>query len=378
MKIEIGFILIFIALSFSILYGIDRFTAENPSNAALLRIGLSSIDSSTCKICEEGGMYYESGCKRCMQDGVVVSAHVSNEKFYTIGWSNDDAMYHGDSNCDGSKSIKNVTTNENETYYIQISKNNLLFETNFYNDKDFSDIKESTSFEMCSNPTNLQYVRITNEDGKPPANGGKLYGYIDDIKIWKNIDEQTTPTFSTSFNECVDKTCGNIWTLHNPNRIFVNPEINSLSFFSEVLGTHDYAHLKLDEELPDSWIMRFILHIDNLEEHPRGKGILNTDPSLLQIVFGIPALVLPFIGFGITRTIKSNSFGITMIIIGFLILSGIMFYQYQTNSLIDFSDNWEWKTYQNIGILGISILIIILGISKMELRKKGNMNEIND
>ena len=82
----------------------------------------------------------------------------------------------------------------------------------------------------------------------------------------------------------------------------------SLSFLSEVSGTHDYAHLKLDEKLSDSWTMKFVFHIDDLEQHPRGKGILNLDPNLRQILFGIPAIFLPIIGYVITRNSKSISF----------------------------------------------------------------------
>jgi len=373
MNSKIGLVLLFISLTLTLIYGIDKLTSENPSNSALIRIGLSDTDSSTCKICEEGEMYYESGCKRCIQDGVVLTAHVSNERFYSVGWSNDNAMYYGDDNCDGIKKTKNIVANENNTYYIEISKNNLLLETKFYEDENFSDLEESLSMQMCSNPTNLQYIRISNEDGKPSGSGGKLSGSVDDIQILQKIDNKIISTFSTSFDECTNNTCEDTWDLHNPDRIFVNTKTDSLSFSSEVSGTHDYVHLKLNEKLSDSWLLKFKFHIDELEEHPRGKGILKLDPDLRQILLGLPAIIFPFIGYGITRNMESKSFGVIMIVIGILILGGILLSLYQTNSLVidDKSDlTSTLNTNLSLGILAISVLIIILGIKRMKIFMK--------
>ena len=87
---------------------------------------------------------------------------------------------------------------------------------------------------MCSNPTNLQYIRISNEDGKPAGNGGKLFGYVDEIKIWNSSNKNNEEIFSTSFDECEDETCDNKWILQNSDRIFINTENSNLEFFSEV------------------------------------------------------------------------------------------------------------------------------------------------
>jgi len=122
LKLKIAIILVGISLFSSILYGTDKITSENPSDAASIKIGLSSIDSSSCKICSEGGIFYDSGCKRCIQDGVVLTAHVANDRFYGLGWSNDDGMYYGDEMCEGSKNFPNANTNENDTYWIEIIK----------------------------------------------------------------------------------------------------------------------------------------------------------------------------------------------------------------------------------------------------------------
>ena len=370
MKLKIGFMILFISISFSILYGLDKITSENPSDSALIRIGLSDIDSSTCEICDYDGIYYESGCKRCIQDGVVLTAHVSNERFYNVGWSNNNGMYYGDEKCDGTMNFENLSTNVNDTYFISISKTNLNLETNFYHDKKFSNLKESISTQMCSNPTNLEYIRISNEDGKPPGNGGKLSGSIDEIEIFKKNNNEKQLIFSSSFNECLDKTCNGLWNFRNTEKIFINTETDSLSFFSEVLGTNDYAHLKLNEKLPDSWEMRFKLEINELEEHPRGKGFLKIEPELRQIIFGIPALFLPFIGFGITQKSKSKSFGITIIFAGMIILIGSLLSQNLTTTEIS-------NIYQFTVIILLSILIIILGMLKTGIRLK-NRYEINN
>ena len=369
MNLKIGYMFVAISIFSIVIFGIDKATSENPSDASVIRIGVSNIDSSTCNMCQIGGEKYESGCKHCIQDGVILTAH---ETFYRIGWSNNDGMYHGDVKCDGSKNLVNTFSSKNDTYHIEIIKDDLLLKTNFYNDENFTDIKESISLEMCSNPTNLQYLKISNEDGKPAGNGGKISGFIDQIQIFEKTNE-TNPIFSTSFDNCSDKTCGDTWIMQNPSRIFVDPNNNFLSFVSELSGTHDYAHLKLEDELPNSWSMKFKFHIDDLEKHPRGKGILNLDPNLRQILFGIPAIFSPLIGYVITRNSKSISFGITMIITGILILGGTLFNSYQ-NFSVTIDNNTELipllNTNLSLVIITISILIIILGIIRMNVSNK--------
>ena len=370
MKNTIGSFFVIISLLFACLYGIDKLTSDNPSDSALIRIGLSNIDSLNCNECELNEIYYDSGCKRCIQDGIVLTTHVSNERFYNIGWSKNNGMYYGDKQCDGSKNLEYTTTNKNDTYYIEIEKNNQLLETNFYTDENFSNLKENISIEMCSNPTDLQYIRISNEDGKPPGNGGMLSGYIDDIEIFNSTKNQQL-IFSSSFDECSNNTCNDFWEFRNPEKIFIDTQIDAISFSSEVLGTNDYAHLKLDNKLPDSWKFHFKLHIDELEEHPRGKGIFNIDPQIRQIFFGIPALIFPLIGYGTTRKTYSKFLGTLMIVTGILILGGIL-----SNQNIDANDTSNISL--NIAIITISILIIILGIFKIGVKNKKIRNEIND
>ena len=282
--------LVIIPLFFSLLFGIDAITSESPSDAALIRIGISDRDSSICEICSEGGDFYNSGCKRCQQDGVVFTVHVI-DPFFTLAWSNNDWMYHGDNKIDVQTSFQKVFPNVNDTFWIEIIKDNSELTSILYNDENFSDVLDSVSIHLSSNPTNLNYIRISNQDGKPEANGGKIVGYFDDIKIWngkKYLISDDTKFFSTNFNECNDKTCNNKWVLQNPNRIFINSEKNYIEFISEVSGTTDYAHFLLPDSVSDdSWVMRFTLHIDELKPHPEGKGFLQVDPTTRQLLIGI-------------------------------------------------------------------------------------------
>ena len=102
MEEKISVIIISISILTSMLFGIDRITSENPSDSATLRISLSDRDSSYCDECTEGGIFYESGCKRCVQDGIMFGVGSIEQIEYNVGWSNNDAMYHGDKNCEGN------------------------------------------------------------------------------------------------------------------------------------------------------------------------------------------------------------------------------------------------------------------------------------
>ena len=367
MILKIAIILVAISLFSSILFGVDKITSENPSDAASIKIGLSSIDSSTCKICSEGGIFYDSGCKRCIQDGIMLTVPVSNDRFYELGWSNDNGMYYGDEKCDGSKNFSIVNTNENDTYWIEIIKDELELKSNIYSGSNFSELYDSTSITMCSNPTNLQYIRVSNEDGKPSGNGGKIFGYIDDIKIYnkkissKNYDKAV---FSTTFDECANKSCNNKWFLQNSERIFVESQKQHLQFLSAVTGTNDYAHFTLDTILPDSWTMRFKLHVDNLEPHPGGKGFLGIEPTDRQLIFGIPSFVLPFISYMISREISSKFLGSLIVVSGIIILLGLIINLdsiIQNLYSVNIMDTIKFPT-----IIVITVFLIILGCSKIK------------
>ena len=370
MILKIAIILVIISLFSSILYGTDRVTSENPSDAATIKIGLSSIDSSSCKICSEGGIFYDSGCKHCIQDGVVLITHVANERFYKLGWSNDNSVNYGDERCNSSEpseNFSNTILNENDTYWIEIVKDKLELKSSLYTDANFSMIHDSISMNMCSNPTNLQYVRVSNEDGKPPGNGGKLFGYIDDIKIYnKKISSENydKAIFSTTFDECTNKSCNNKWVLRNPERIFVVPQKQHLQFLSTLTGTNDYAHFVLDTILPDSWTMRFKLHIDNIEPHPNGKGLLNIEPTYGQLIFGIPSFILPFISYMISREINSKFLGSLIVVSGIIILIGLTVNLGSLNQNLDSIDIIH--TIKHTITIIIATFLIILGSWKIK------------
>tara|TARA_Y100001949_G_scaffold176301_1_gene188904 strand:+ start:1414 stop:2544 length:1131 start_codon:yes stop_codon:yes gene_type:complete len=370
MILKIAIILVIISLFSSILYGTDRVTSENPSDAATIKIGLSSIDSSSCKICSEGGIFYDSGCKRCVQDSIALATQLGSERFYKLGWSNDNSVNYGDERCNSSEpseNFSNTILNENDTYWIEIVKDKLELKSSLYTDANFSMIHDSISMNMCSNPTNLQYVRVSNEDGKPPGNGGKLFGYIDDIKIYnKKISSENydKAIFSTTFDECTNKSCNNKWVLQNPERIFVVPQKQHLQFLSTLTGTNDYAHFVLDTILPDSWTMRFKLHIDNIEPHPNGKGLLNIEPTYGQLIFGIPSFILPFISYMISREINSKFLGSLIVVAGIIILIGMTV---SSGSLIQNLDSVDVIHAIKLTIITIiATLFIILGSWKIK------------
>jgi hypothetical protein len=137
-----------------------------------------------------------------------------------------------------------------------------------------------------------------------------------------------------------------------------------------VTGTNDYAHFTLDTILPDSWAMRFKLHIDNLEPHPGGKGFLGIEPTDRQLIFGIPSLVLPFISYMISREINSKFLGSLIAISGIIILIGITANLGSLNQNLDNVDIIH--TIKFIITIIIATFLIILGswkIKKYTLRR---------
>ena len=360
LPIKIGIILISISLFSSIFFGIDKYTSSNPDDASLIRIGLSNFDTNTCKVCQEDGIYYNSGCKRCVQDSIVIITHVNEKRSPILAWSNDNTIGYGDEICSGHKFFEKITINDNSTYWIEIIKDNLELKSNFYTDENYLQIIDNVKLTMCSNPSDLQYVRVSNEDGKPAGNGGKLFGYIDNMEI----NNSNNIIFLNSFDTCKNESCDNLWTLENQNKIFVDTVKQNLAFFSEVTGTTDYATLNLEDSLPNSWTLRFKLHIDELESHPRGKGILGMDPSLRQIIFGFPALFSPFVSYLLIRKTNSKFLASLIILSGVMILSNLLF---NFESLISNFENMNYfSSILSIAAMTLSTILIILGLTKLK------------
>lgn len=364
LKVKLAIILVSISLLTSVLYGVDKFTSNNPADAASIRIGLSDKDSSSCQECLKNGIFFNSGCKKCEQDGVVFMVNVGKDRSYSLGWSNNHGMYDGDKNCDGKINFKNLKSNENQTFWVELVKNDLELSSTIYSDSNFSKIIDSVSTKMCSNPTEMKYVRISNEDGKPTANGGVITGFIDNIEISNistNLNKKTESIFFENFDECIDESCSNSWILQNSKNLSINPSEKIFQYYSKVSGTNDYAHSELNEQkLNNSWNMKFKLHISELIPHPLGKGIINIQPDLRQLFFGIPSLFLPVIGFLLSKHQSSKSLGIIILLSGIIIFFGIFYsiLNNQTHSNIDM--------IQLSIILPVNVLILLLGIRKIQ------------
>ena len=164
-----------------------------------------------------------------------------------------------------------------------------------YNDPAYLEKQESLLVNMCSNPTDLQYFRISTEDGKPASNGGRIIGYVDDIELWNDISKEnfnktSTPKLNKNFSDCNSKTC-NEWILQDQSMLYVDAMNEFFYFDSQVSGTNNNAHMKIDSILDDSWILRFKFHIDEIQSHPAGKGILQIDPQLERILFVIIGII---------------------------------------------------------------------------------------
>ena len=318
-KISIFFILISISLTIVLI--LDKNSEEIISDSARVLIGLSNKDSMQCNACSIDGKYFENGCKHCEQDGIYFHIYTSQNSPYSTGWGNDKGLYLGDENCSGQTNFKNLKAKSGDTYGIEIKRNGLQFETKLYEDELFSKILESTSVTMCSEPTELKYFRISTEDGHPTGNGGKILGFIDQITLM----ERDEIIFEESFDSCLDKTCSNKWIINNPDRIYIDAINKNLFFNSEVSGTNDNIHYDLGQKISDeSWTLRFVLHLDELEEYPKNAGFLPLDKISRFMIFWIPIILLPLFSIIFLKN-KQNKFTKSILICNFsLILTAII------------------------------------------------------
>jgi len=255
-----------------------------------------------------------------------------------------------------------------------------------YNDPNYSEMQDSKLVSMCSNPTNLKYFRITTEDGKPEGNGGKIVGYIDDIQLWDNLStiedesenmisqesiiENLPTTYSEDFINCNNSDCDKSWILNNPKKLFIDVVNQNFHFDSQVTGINDKAHHELDSSLSDKWTLRFKLHIENLIEHPHGKGILQIDPDIRRLVLGIPAIVLPITGYFISRKTPSKILSTILIVNGLLIIAGI-----STSFYINSIENTNYPNQNIIELIfamTFGAFIAFLGITKIKKNKIHN------
>jgi len=340
-------------------------TSNNPADYAQLHISISNVDSSSCLACQPGGEFYESGCKRCVQDGVVFSTDTGVEHSYNIAWSNDNHLYHGDNDCKGKIKFPKIKSNSGDTYWVELIRENDNIHSTIYEDEGFNKKIDSAFFEMCSSPTDLQFLRISNEDGKSFGNGGRILGYIDDISIFeknsRSLDEiELESVYQENFDNCNSKTCDGLWTLQDPNLFYIDVKNKNFHFDSQITATNDYAHYSLDAPLSNEyWVLRFKIHIDNLEEHPYGKGILNLDPSIRQIILGFPGLIIPILSYFIVKNSPSKPIGFLITLNGSIIFVGLFVSLIISNS----TGLLELKQFVFFNsVIIISIIIMIFGI----------------
>ena len=292
-----------LSIILTIILILDKNFESRITDSARLLVGLSNNDSSQCEACSIGGKFFENGCKHCEQDGIFFHIYTSQGSPYSTGWGNNKGLYLGDENCSGKENFKSTKAISGDTYGVEIKREGLEFQTTLYTDQTFSQIYESISVTMCSDPTDFRYLRISTEDGLPAGNGGRILGYIDDMKLW----EENEIIFNESFDSCIDKTCSNQWVINNLDMIYIDPVNKNLFFDSQVTGTNDNIHYDIGKIISDeSWILRFVLHIDELEEYPKNAGFIPLDKISRAIIFWIPIVVFPIISVFLLKNIQNK------------------------------------------------------------------------
>ena len=361
------------------LYVIDKITSENSNDAANIIIGISNIDSNSCLMCQPDGDFFNSGCKRCIQDNINFRAKTAMNQPFISSWSNDYAMLYGDENCSGEIILPALSVESNKQYWTEIHLNNSNYSISLFDNSDYLNPISSVTNSMCSIPTELKFLRFSMNDGKPISNGGRLVGNIDNIEIYDLITSNDSKfskelelVFKEDFSNCTTKTCGGDWILQNPNLFYIDTENNNFHFDSFISGTNDYAHYELDDTLSSQeWIMRLLLTIDDVEEHLSGKGFLNIDPTYRNILLILPAIFLSLTISIFSFKTKSLSLGIMMSIIGILFLT-ISFSSLIINNFFDEIILHE-KYFNTIVVMIIGIFLTIYGTVKIKLNIKNKL-----
>lgn len=361
------------------LYIIDKVTSENPNDSANIIIGISSIDSNSCLVCQPDGDFFNSGCKRCMQDNINFRTNTAMGQPFLSSWSNDYAMFYGDKNCNGEIILPSINVESNKQYWAEIHLNDSNYSVSLFDSSDYSNVISSATNSMCSIPTELKFLRFSMNDGKPISNGGRLVGSIDNIEIYNLITNNDSKfsnelelIFEEDFSNCTTKTCDGDWVLQNPNLFYIDTENNNFHFDSFISGTNDYAHYELDNVLSSQeWIMRLLLTIDYIEKHPAGKGFLKIDPLHRNFLFILPSIILS-LGISIfSFKIKSLSLGILMSVIGMLLLI-ISVSSLITNNFFDEITIHD-KNINTIVVIVIGMFLVIYGVWRIKLNVKSDL-----
>ena len=360
------------------LYITDKVTSENSNDAANLIIGMSNIGSNSCLECQPNGDFFDSGCKRCIQDNINFRVKTSMNQPFISSWSNDNGMLYGDKNCNAEIILPSINLESNKQYWTEMHLKNSDFTISIFDNSNYDKPISTVTNSMCSIPTELKFLRLSMNDGKPISNGGRMVGNVDNIEIYNlssndsNLPKELDLIFKENFSNCTNETCNGNWILQNPNLFYVDTENSNFYFDSFISGTNDYAHYELDDTLSSQeWIMRLLLTIDDVEEHPSGKGFLNLDPTYRNILFILPSI---FLSLGVSIfSFKTKSFGlgILMSIIGILFLT-ISFSSLIINNFFDEIILHE-KYFNTIIVMIIGIYLTIFGGFKIKLNIKSSL-----
>jgi len=135
------------------LYIIDKITSENSNDAANIIIGISNIDSNSCLMCQPDGDFFNSGCKRCIQDNINFRAKTAMNQPFISSWSNDYAMLYGDENCSGEIILPALSVESNKQYWTEIHLNNSNYSISLFdNSLQGFEIKEKHAFGFQGHP----------------------------------------------------------------------------------------------------------------------------------------------------------------------------------------------------------------------------------
>jgi len=311
------------------LYIIDKSSSENSADSANIIIGISNVDSNSCLECQPGSDFFNSGCKNCIQDSINFRTKTALDQPFISSWSNDNSMLYGDSVCDGGMIIPSIKAESNKKYWAELHVKNSDFSVSIYDSSDYAEKITSATNSMCSIPSELKFLRFSMNDGKPISNGGRLVGNIDNIEIYDSKIQNNSKSksiedlqlvYAEDFSNCTTKTCDEKWVLQNPNLFYIDTEKNNFYFDSFISGTNDYANYELDNELSSEWIMRLLLSLDYVEQHPEGKGIFTIDPMYRNLFFILPSIILSVSVSILSFRIKSLRLGILILIFAALLL----------------------------------------------------------
>jgi len=372
-------ILFFISIVLISIYVFDKLTAENPNDSANIVIGISNIGSESCSVCLSDGESFDRGCKTCLQDNINFRVKSTESRPFISSWSNNNAMFYGDNQCNGEISLPLMKAEVNKDYWTEIRLKDSKSIITIYDDRNFQNEISTVTNEICSMPSELKFLRFSMNDGQPVANGGRLIGHIDDIEIFDSFSSKNdigkpitnfTKIYEEDFSNCNTKECDN-WILQNPDVFYVDTEKNFFYFNSFVSGNNDYAHYELPKSLSETeWMIRLVLSFDDIDEFPHGKGVLEISPTERNLFFVLTSVLIATSTAFFSIKQKSLNNNILMIIFSLILLYV---------SIMPLSPNYFTIEIESLekyaimfGLIILSLILLILGIFKISLGIRNN------